>query len=60
MIQTPLAVRPGVVIVADDNLVARRRLEAAGVEVHAISLRELDENRNGGVTCLARPLLRER
>jgi dimethylargininase len=54
-----LAVRPGVVIVAEGNPVARRGLEAAGVEVHAIPLREVGENGNGGVTCLTRPLLRE-
>jgi dimethylargininase len=54
-----LAVRPGVVVVADGNPVARRGLEAAGAEVHAIPLRELGENGNGGVTCLTRPLLRE-
>ena len=54
-----LAVRPGVVIVADGNPVARRGLDAAGVEVHAVPLRELGENGNGGVTCLTRPLLRE-
>jgi len=54
-----LAVRPGVVIVAEGNPVARRGLDAAGVEVHAIPLRELGENGNGGVTCLTRPLLRE-
>jgi N-dimethylarginine dimethylaminohydrolase len=54
-----LAVRPGVVVVADGNPVTRRRLEAAGVEVHAIPLREVGENGSGGVTCLTRPLLRE-
>ena len=54
-----LAVRPGVVIVAAGNPVARRGLDAAGVEVHAIPLREVGENGNGGVTCLVRPLLRE-
>jgi len=54
-----LAVRPGVVIVADGNPVTRRRLEAAGVEVHAVPLREVGENGSGGVTCLTRPLLRE-
>ena len=54
-----LAVRPGVVIVAEGNPVTRRGLDAAGVEVHAIPLRELGENGNGGVTCLTRPLLRE-
>ena len=54
-----LAVRPGVVVVADGNPVTRRALEAAGAEVHPIPLRELGENGNGGVTCLTRPLLRE-
>jgi N-dimethylarginine dimethylaminohydrolase len=55
-----LAVRPGVVVVADGNPVTRRRLEAAGVEVRAIDLREVGLNGSGGVTCLTRPLLRER
>lgn len=53
-----LAVRPGVVIVAEGNDVTRRRLEAAGCEVHAIPLGEVGENGSGGVTCLTRPLLR--
>ena len=53
-----LAVRPGVVVVADGNPVTRRRMEAAGVEVHPIPLREVGENGSGGVTCLTRPLLR--
>jgi N-dimethylarginine dimethylaminohydrolase len=53
-----LAVRPGVVIVADGNPVARRRLEAAGCEVHAIPLGEIGENGSGGPTCLTRPILR--
>ncbi len=55
-----LAVRPGVVVVADGNPVTRRRLEQAGVEVHGVPLREVGENGSGGVTCLTRPLLRER
>lgn len=53
-----LAVRPGVVVVAAGNDVTRRRLEAAGVEVHAIPLGEVGENGSGGVTCLTRPILR--
>lgn len=53
-----LAVRPGVVIVAEGNPVTRRRLEAAGCEVHAIPLGEIGENGSGGPTCLTRPLLR--
>jgi N-dimethylarginine dimethylaminohydrolase len=53
-----LAVRPGVVITAEGNDVTRRRLEAAGCEVHAIPLHEVGENGSGGVTCLTRPVLR--
>lgn len=53
-----LAVRPGVVVVADGNPVTRRALEAAGVEVHAIPLGEIGQNGSGGVTCLTRPLRR--
>ena len=53
-----LAVRPGVVVTADGNHETRRRLEAAGVEVHAIPLGEVGENGSGGVTCLTRPVLR--
>jgi dimethylargininase len=53
-----LAVRPGIVIVADGNPVTRRGLEAAGAEVHAIPLGEVGENGSGGVTCLTRPILR--
>jgi N-dimethylarginine dimethylaminohydrolase len=53
-----LAVRPGVAVVAEGNPVTRRRLEAAGAEVHALDLREVGENGTGGVTCLTRPLLR--
>lgn len=53
-----LAVRPGVVIVAEGNDITRRGLEAAGCEVHAIPLGEVGENGSGGVTCLTRPILR--
>ena len=53
-----LAVRPGVVIVADGNPVTRRRLVAAVSEVHAIPLGEIGENGSGGTTCLTRPILR--
>jgi N-dimethylarginine dimethylaminohydrolase len=53
-----LAVRPGVVIVADGNPVTRRALEAIGVEVHAVALGEVGGNGSGGVTCLTRPLRR--
>jgi dimethylargininase len=54
-----LAVRPGVVIVADGNPVTRRAMEALGVEVHGVPLGEVGENGSGGVTCLTRPILRE-
>ncbi|HEY7522247.1 MAG TPA: arginine deiminase family protein [Candidatus Limnocylindrales bacterium] len=54
-----LAVRPGVVVVADGNPLTRRGLEAAGCEVHAVDLGEVGENGSGGVTCLTRPLWRE-
>jgi N-dimethylarginine dimethylaminohydrolase len=53
-----LAVRPGVVVVAEGNPVTRRGLEAAGCEVHAVPLGEVGENGSGGVTCLTRPILR--
>jgi dimethylargininase len=53
-----LAVRPGVVVVAEGNPVTRRRLEAAGVDVHAIPLGEVGKNGSGGPTCLTRPVLR--
>ena len=53
-----LAVRPGVVVVADGNPVTRRGLEAAGCEVHAVPLGEIGGNGSGGVTCLTRPILR--
>jgi dimethylargininase len=53
-----LAVRPGVVVVADGNPVTRRGLEAAGCEVHSIALGEIGENGSGGPTCLTRPILR--
>ena len=54
-----LAVRPGVVVVADGNPVTRRALEAAGVDVRAVALGEVGENGSGGVTCLTRPIRRE-
>ncbi len=53
-----LAVRPGVVVVADGNPATRRGLEAAGCEVHAVPLAEVGGNGSGGVTCLTRPILR--
>jgi N-dimethylarginine dimethylaminohydrolase len=53
-----LAVRPGVLVVAEGNPLTQRALEAAGCEVHAIPLGEVGENGSGGPTCLTRPVLR--
>jgi N-dimethylarginine dimethylaminohydrolase len=53
-----LAIRPGVVVVADGNPHTRRALEAAGVEVHVYEASELSKG-DGGPTCLTRPLLRQ-
>jgi dimethylargininase len=52
-----LAVRPGVVVIADGNPHTRRALEAAGCEVHEYAASELSKG-DGGPTCLTRPLLR--
>jgi N-dimethylarginine dimethylaminohydrolase len=54
-----LAVRPGVVVIADGNPRTRRMLEAAGCEVHAYPAAEIGINGSGGPTCLSRPILRE-
>jgi dimethylargininase len=53
-----LATAPGVAVVADGNPVTRRRLEAAGAEVHACAAGEVGVNGSGGPTCLTRPILR--
>jgi len=53
-----LAVRPGVVIVADGNPQTRSVLEAAGCEVHSYPATEIGINGSGGPTCLTRPILR--
>ena len=52
-----LAVRPGVVVMADGNPRTRRALEAVGVEVHVYAASELNKG-DGGPTCLTRPILR--
>lgn len=52
-----LAVRPGVVVMADGNPRTRRALEAEGCEVHVYEASELSKG-DGGPTCLTRPLLR--
>lgn len=52
-----LAVRPGVVVMADSAPRTRASLERAGVEVHTYPAREINKG-DGGPTCLTRPLLR--
>ncbi len=54
-----LAVRPGVVILAEGNPVTAGRLAAAGCEVHSYAATEIGLNGSGGPTCLTRPLWRE-
>lgn len=53
-----LAVRPGVVVMADGNPVTRRALESAGCEVHVYPATEIGLNGSGGPTCMSLPLLR--
>ena len=53
-----LAVRPGVLVMAEGNLVTRRALEAAGCEVHVYPATEIGINGSGGPTCMTRPILR--
>jgi len=53
-----LAVRPGVVVVADGNPATARALAAAGCEVHAVPATEIGLNGSGGPTCLTRPIRR--
>jgi dimethylargininase len=54
-----LAVRPGVVIVAEGNPVTAAALAAAGCEVHAYPSTEIGINGSGGPTCLTRPIRRD-
>lgn len=54
-----LAVRPGVVVVADGNPRTRRALEGSGCEVHAYPATEIGLNGSGGPTCMTRALLRD-
>jgi N-dimethylarginine dimethylaminohydrolase len=53
-----LAIRPGVVIVADGNPATAAALAAAGCEVHAYPATEIGINGSGGPTCMTRPILR--
>jgi N-dimethylarginine dimethylaminohydrolase len=54
-----LAVRPGVVIVADGNPVIAKAMSGAGCEVHSYAATEIGLNGSGGPTCLTRPILRD-
>jgi len=53
-----LAVRPGVLVAVEGNPETRRRMEAAGCEVHTYRGRHISAAGCGGPTCLTRPLLR--
>jgi dimethylargininase len=53
-----LAVRPGVVILADGNPKISASLTARGVEVHTYPATEIGVNGSGGPTCMTRPILR--
>ena len=54
-----LAVRPGVVIVAEGNPRTAALLAAAGCEVHGYPATEIGLNGSGGPTCMTRPILRD-
>ncbi len=53
-----LAVGPRRCVMADGSPVTRRRLEAAGAEVHVFVGREICLKGQGGPTCLTRPVAR--
>ena len=53
-----LAVRPGVVILAEGNPVTSAALAAAGCEVHTYPATQVGINGSGGPTCMTRPILR--
>jgi N-dimethylarginine dimethylaminohydrolase len=54
-----LAVAPRVAVALEGNPETKRRMEAAGVEVHTYRGDEISKKRCGGPTCLTRPLERE-
>jgi dimethylargininase len=54
-----LAVRPGVLVMAEGNPVTQVALEAAGCEVHTYPAAEVGINGSGGPTCMSRPILRD-
>jgi len=53
-----LAIRPGVVVMAEGNPLTAAALADRGCEVHTYAAREIGLNGGGGPTCLTRPLLR--
>jgi N-dimethylarginine dimethylaminohydrolase len=53
-----LAVRPGVVVMAEGNPQTERALRSLGCEVHTFAAGEVGVNGGGGPTCLTRPILR--
>ena len=54
-----LAVRPGVVIVAEGNPRTSALMAAAGCDVHTYPASEIGINGSGGPTCMTRPILRD-
>jgi N-dimethylarginine dimethylaminohydrolase len=53
-----LAVRPGVVILAEGNPGTAAALASAGCDVHTYPATEIGLNGSGGPTCMTRPILR--
>ncbi len=53
-----LAVRPGVVILAEGNPLTAAALARAGCEVHTYPATQIGVNGSGGPTCMTRPILR--
>ena len=53
-----LAVRPGVVVLAEGNPLTAAELARRGCEVHTFPATEIGVNGSGGPTCLTRPILR--
>ena len=54
-----LAVRPGVVIMAEGNPATAAALTAVGCEVHTYPAAQVGINGSGGPTCMTRPILRD-
>jgi dimethylargininase len=54
-----LAVRPGVLVMAEGNPATMRALKERGCEVHTFRATEIGINGGGGPTCLTRPILRD-